>query len=408
MAWVKQCQAQIDSTEVTPTAQTVEDMREQHALCKAEIETWKRSGQGLMATAQKLTDDGHSASTELGQQSSAIEAAFDTLEAAWSRRNKELAHCSEAFAYQGLGNQSLGKLQRIIASVDKRPLPTDITLGQAGGLVKNNEELHTQLVAQEDVMADLDQLAQKLMANVDELQSLHTAEDSASTSLLNCLGNPTDLLEELETKRFEAEQTLQDRSAQLEDAVKTLQLLREAEETDAWITEKMKTATDENYLETTNLKGKLKAHDAFVIEVMAQEPQIERLADQGRRMASRTNSNDNGDGDGDLAEQVAECTRIMADKWAALKAQCQDKGKKLSEANQQMELTRFVDDHDMWCQEMEKALQTTDCGKDLTSAQHLVKKHEVLAAEVASHKERMEKIELQSAELVKAGSFPRG
>ena len=60
------------------------------------------------------------------------------------------------------------------------------------------------------------------------------------------------------------------------------QFKREADEIDAWILEKLSTATDESYRDPTNLSAKLKKHEAFEAEVLANKERVFNLIETGK------------------------------------------------------------------------------------------------------------------------------
>ncbi len=59
------------------------------------------------------------------------------------------------------------------------------------------------------------------------------------------------------------------------------QFKREADEIDAWMSERLSTATDESYRDPTNLSTKLKKHEAFEAEVQANKDRVFNLIETG-------------------------------------------------------------------------------------------------------------------------------
>ena len=60
------------------------------------------------------------------------------------------------------------------------------------------------------------------------------------------------------------------------------QFNRDADEVEAWITEKMGTATDESYRDPINLQSKLKKHEAFQAEVVANKVRVDGIIEAGK------------------------------------------------------------------------------------------------------------------------------
>lgn len=71
------------------------------------------------------------------------------------------------------------------------------------------------------------------------------------------------------------------RRDKLEDA-KAYQLFkRDADELEAWIYEKLQTANEDSYKDTTNLQAKIQKHEAFEAEVSAHYNAITKLDETG-------------------------------------------------------------------------------------------------------------------------------
>lgn len=74
------------------------------------------------------------------------------------------------------------------------------------------------------------------------------------------------------------------RRAMLEDAYKLQQFERDCDETKGWIKEKLKFATDESYLDPTNLGGKVQKHQNFEQELNANKTRVEEITSTGQEL----------------------------------------------------------------------------------------------------------------------------
>lgn len=74
------------------------------------------------------------------------------------------------------------------------------------------------------------------------------------------------------------------RKALLEDAYKLQQFERDCDETKGWINEKLKFATDESYLDPTNLGGKVQKHQNFEQELTANKSRVEEITSTGQEL----------------------------------------------------------------------------------------------------------------------------
>lgn len=74
------------------------------------------------------------------------------------------------------------------------------------------------------------------------------------------------------------------RKSLLEDAYKLQQFERDCDETKGWINEKLKFATDESYLDPTNLGGKVQKHQNFEQELNANKTRMEEITSTGQQL----------------------------------------------------------------------------------------------------------------------------
>lgn len=75
-----------------------------------------------------------------------------------------------------------------------------------------------------------------------------------------------------------------ERRAVLEDSYRLQQFERDCDETQGWINEKLKFATDDNYLDPTNLNGKVQKHQNFEQELNANKSRMEEITSTGQEL----------------------------------------------------------------------------------------------------------------------------
>ena len=78
---------------------------------------------------------------------------------------------------------------------------------------------------------------------------------------------------------------------------------------------------------------------------------------------------------------------------------------KLKEANRQRTFIAAVKDLDFWLGEVESLLTTDEVGKDLASVQNLMKKHQLVEADIIAHEDRIKDMNEQAESLVDSGQF---
>merc|ERR1719154_500742 len=78
---------------------------------------------------------------------------------------------------------------------------------------------------------------------------------------------------------------------------------------------------------------------------------------------------------------------------------------KLKEANRQRTFIAAIKDLDFWLGEVESLLTTDEVSKDLASVQNLMKKHQLVEADIIAHEDRIKDMNEQADSLVETGQF---
>lgn len=104
-------------------------------------------------------------------------------------------------------------------------------------------------------------------------------------------------------------------------------------------------------------------------------------------------------------EAVQKRLTQIADQWEYLTQKTTEKSLKLKEANKQRTYIAAVKDLDFWLGEVESLLTSEDAGKDLASVQNLMKKHQLVEADIHAHEDRIKDMNGQADSLVESGQF---
>jgi spectrin alpha len=253
------------------------------------------------------------------------------------------------------------------------------SLDSVEALIKKHEDFEKSLAAQEEKIKALDEFATKL------IEGQHYATDDVAQRRQALLERRNALLERSATRR-----------AMLEDSYRLQQFERDGDETKGWITEKLKTASDESYLDPTNLNGKLQKHENFQQELNANKSRIDEVTTVGKELI---------DGRHYAAPKIEERITQISELWRSLVEAADGKGAKLAEAAAQQQFNRGVEDIELWLTEIEGQLGSEDYGRDLTSVQNLLKKQALLEADVLSHQDRVDGVVIQANQFVEGGHF---
>ena len=105
------------------------------------------------------------------------------------------------------------------------------------------------------------------------------------------------------------------------------------------------------------------------------------------------------------ADVIKDKMEEISTLWTDLISASGKKQIKLTEACQQQQYNRGIEDLELWLSEIEGQLQSEDFGKDLTSVQNLLKKHALVEADVNSHQDRIDGVKIAAEQFVEQGHF---
>jgi spectrin alpha len=194
------------------------------------------------------------------------------------------------------------------------------------------------------------------------------------------------------------EQLSDARKVRLDEAQQLQQFLRDADEAETWMAEKIQTASDPSYKDASNLQGKLQQHQAFQAEVAANEERVKKVVAFGEEQLAGAH----GAAD---APVVTPRLETLRSQWARLQELSADKLVKLQAAREQQQYNHGVEDIEFWLGDVELLLASKDLGKDLAGVQNLLKKHGSLLADIEAHRARVEAIAAQAALFAREGHF---
>ncbi|XP_062560998.1 spectrin beta chain, non-erythrocytic 5 isoform X2 [Armigeres subalbatus] len=173
------------------------------------------------------------------------------------------------------------------------------------------------------------------------------------------------------------------RKQKLQESLQLQQFLRGLYEVAKWISQKMQIASDENYREPSNLQSKIQKHIAFDAELGANSNRVTAIIEEGETLINAEHY---------ASALVQEQLDILENDWQKLREASREKKECLAEAYEARLFERNLDDFNNWMDEVESQLSSEDYGKDLASVNNLLKKHEMLEADVAHHMETCEQI----------------
>lgn len=170
----------------------------------------------------------------------------------------------------------------------------------------------------------------------------------------------------------------ENRRKKLQESLQLQQFSRNLYEVERWLNQKLQIALDENYREPSNLQSKIQKHAAFDSELNANTNRIEAVIAEGVNLVDAKHFASN---------EIISQLEMLENVWQKLQESSRNKNERLTEAYAALIFNRSLDEFSRWMDEIELHLSSEDYGKDLVSVNNLLKKHELLEADVTRHSE---------------------
>ncbi|XP_050699362.1 spectrin alpha chain-like isoform X2 [Eriocheir sinensis] len=377
ISWINDMRAIISADELAKDVAGAEALLERHQEHKGEIDAREDSFKTSREAGEKLVEKNHHASEEVKEKLVTLKQEKAALLALWEERRILYEQCMDLQLFYRDTEQADTWMAKQEAFLENEDLGDSIDSVEA--LIKKHEDFEKSLAAQEEKIKALDEFATKLM------EGQHYAADDVSQRRELLLERRSDLLEMSARRR-----------TMLEDSYRLQQFERDCDETKGWINEKLKFATDDSYLDPTNLNGKVQKHQNFDQELSANKSRIEEITSTGKELL---------DAEHYASDKISSRMEEIVQLWTSLEDATRRKGSKLEEASQQQQFNRGVEDIELWLSEIEGQLMSEDFGKDLTAVKNLLKKQALLEADVAAHQDRIDGVRIAADQFVDRGHF---
>lgn len=276
-------------------------------------------------------------------------------------------------------------------------LQQDDSTDNVESLIKKHEDFDKAISSQQEKIAGLGQVANQLVAS-DHYDSPAIREKRQQ--IFDRWEGLKGALIEKRSKLGES-QTLQ-------------QFSRDADEVENWISEKFQIAQEENYRDPTNIQQKHQKQQAFEAELSANSDRISVLITAGQNLINNAKCQGGEDA-------VSQRLRALNDQWELLVKTTTEKSHRyvikqkmsniinfsLKEANKQKSFMASIRDLEFWLGEIETLLSSDDYGRDLASIENLLKKHQLIEADIAAHADRLRDMDAQADSLLESEQFDR-
>jgi spectrin alpha len=232
----------------------------------------------------------------------------------------------------------------------------------------------------------------------EKIESLSTYADQLVASNNYASADIQDKREEVLSRWQKLKEALIEKRSKLGESQTLQQFSRDADEIENWMLEKLQLAEEETYKDPANIQSKHQKHQAFEAELAANADRIQSVLSMGQNLIERNKCAGSEDA-------VQQRLQSISEQWSTLSMKTTEKSMKLKEANRQRTFIAAVKDLDFWLGEVESLLNTDDVGKDLASVLNLMKKHQLVEADILSHEDRITDMNDQADSLINSGQF---
>uniref|UniRef100_A0A672SYV9 Spectrin beta chain n=1 Tax=Sinocyclocheilus grahami TaxID=75366 RepID=A0A672SYV9_SINGR len=365
-AWLFKTQKAVASEDMPDGLPEAEHFLSLHDAVRADMDTHEEDYHCVRDTGaaviQGQEDDPQY--QQLEQRLDGLDKGWDELHKMWDSRKSFLDQglCFQQFMRDAKQAEAiLNNQEYILAHIDKPD-----TLDGAEMALKKHEDFVTTMDANEEKILSTLETGQRLVDS-GNLYSERVKDKMCS-------------IEDRDNKNRDKAKEV---SGKLKDNRELQHFLQNTQDLTLWINEKMLTAQDTSYDEARNLHSKWQKHQAFMAELHSSW-----VSEEGQK----------------LMESKPEFEPIVTDRlaklhelWDKLESTTQEKARLLFDANRSELFDQSLADLKKWLAKLQQQLQgdVDEEVKDLTSANILLKKHQMTENHVRDRARELE--ELQEA-----------
>ncbi|XP_068600976.1 spectrin family protein isoform X3 [Brachionichthys hirsutus] len=371
-SWLSRTQTAVASEDSPMSLAEAESLLAQHESIKNEVDNYKEDYEKMRAVGEEVTQGQTDAQYMfLGQRLQALDTGWQELRRMWENRHSLLAQAFDFQTFLRDANQAESFLNSQEYVLSHTEMPT--TLQGAEEAIKKHEDFLTTTEASEEkitgvveagrrLISDCNANSDKIQEKVDSIQERHLKNKKAANELL----------------------------AKLKDNRELQHFLQDGQELTLWINEKMLTAQDMSYDEARNLHSKWQKHQAFMAELASNKDWLDKIDKEGQALVAEKP---------ELKAVVQQTLEDLQRQWEELEGTTRTKAQCLFDANRAELFTQSCSSLDVWLKNLEGQLQSDDYGKDLTSVNILLKKHQMVEHQMEVREKEVQSIQSQALAL---------
>ena len=312
LEWVSEAKQKLASEEMPNDVMTAEEMLQQNEELRREITARQEKFDSLETLGKAVETSGVGDTQLIVTQAQLLTQERRQLELAWSKRNKQLEEAKE--------------LQQFIRSADYAA-----TILNSQEAFLNSGDVGQDLAAVDTLIRQYEYFENKHKVQEEKIQAIITQADQLVRAGNFDAAGINKRSEVLDERRKVVVVMLRDRKAQLASSKTWFEFNRMVEELAAWIHNKMVLARDESYKDPSNIVRKIRKHEAFQAEILANRAKLEEIKTAGEKLLQANHAK---------SPEIHRMLRELSQQWEDLETCTQDKTDKLEEADQQRVLFR--------------------------------------------------------------------
>lgn len=248
-------------------------------------------------------------------------------------------------------------------------------LASAGNLLKKHQLLETEMLARQDALKDLNELAAELLSSgTFNTEQIVEKRDTVNQRFLN--------VQDLASAHHE----------KLKEAHALFQFFQDLDDEEAWIEEKLvRMSSQDFWRDLQGVQNLLKKHRRLEGELVAHEPAIQNVLDMAEKLGDKAAMG---------REQIHERLAQFVSHWEDLQELAKVRGQRLAESLEFLQFMETAEEEEAWLSEKEATVGRGDSGDTLAATKSLLKKHEALENDFAVHETRVQSVCTQGEDIL--------
>lgn len=376
LAWVGDIKDILNAENMARDVQTAEDLLKKHQDLKNEINAKDDEFKQVSNLGEKLVKSNPELH-DIPENLARLSAEQAAIARGWKEKQLWLQQCHQLQLF----NKEADKIDAATSSHQAYLEFSDLgcSLDEVEALQKQHRAFTNTLSAQDDRLNGFSKKADHLIAqNHYDSQNINEKRNQV-----------------LQRRQFVKEAS-QQRTNALNASKNYQEFCAEVHDLRVWMSDKLKTASDETYRDLNNLERKLQKHEAFERELRANEGQLRTVNKLGQALIAQ---------DSYRKDDVAKTLHDLNDEWQKLVGLSLEKGRRLRQAVTQHDYNNNIEDVRHKLDEIDEILKSTNVGNDLRSCRELLKRHDGLESDLMQCGNRVDELVARSNDMSDEGHF---